>query len=185
MFTFITSNKNKWEEVCKILNFKIPFKDLEIKEVQSLDLMEVLKEKAKEAYKIIKCPVVVEDVSLILKGYNNFPGPLVKWVIKSSGAEGIIKLCKGSKKFDAVAICGVCAYDGKKFHYFEGKVQGKISKKIKGQNGFGWDPVFIPEGKRKTFAEMKTEEKNKISHRKKAWKKASKLFFSFKNPYLF
>ncbi len=176
MFTFITSNKNKWEEVCHILGFKIPFENLEIKEIQSLDLKEILKEKAKEAYKIINKPVVVEDVSLILKGFNNFPGPLVKWLIKSGGPKGIIKICKGCNDFKAEAICGVCAFDGKEFHYFEGKVKGIISKKIRGENGFGWDPVFIPERKKKTFAEMIIKEKNKISHRNKAWKKASKFF---------
>lgn len=175
MFTFITSNKNKWEEVCLILGFKIPFESIDIKEIQSLDLKEILKEKAKEAYKKLNLPVIVEDVSLVLKGFNNFPGPLVKWLIKAMGPEGIIKICRGCNNFEAEAICGVCTYDGKVFNYFEGKVEGKISKKIKGENGFGWDPVFIPKGKKKTFAEMELEEKNKISHRKKAWEKASKF----------
>lgn len=175
MFIFITSNKNKWEEVCRILGFKIPFENLEIKEIQSLDLKEILKEKAKEAYKIIRKPVIVEDVSLVLKGFKNFPGPLIKWLIKAEGPKGIVKICKGCNNFKAEAICGVCTYDGKEFNYFEGKVQGRISRKIKGENGFGWDPVFIPEGESKTFAQMDVKEKNRISHRKKAWKKASKL----------
>lgn len=171
MFTFITSNKNKWKEVCQILNFKIPSRKMNIFEIQELDLKKILKEKAKIAYKNLKKPVVVEDVSLILKGFKNFPGPLVKWIIKTSGPEGIIKLCRVSNNFKAEAICGVCAYDGKKFNYFEGKVKGKISKKVRGKNGFGWDPVFIPESCKKTFAEMPLEEKNKISHRYIAWKK--------------
>lgn len=179
MFTFITSNKNKWEEVCKILNFKIPQKNLELPEIQSLNLKEILKEKALAAFKILKRPVVVEDVSLILKGFKGFPGPLVKWVIKAAGPEGIINFCKGSKNFNAEAICGVCMYDGKNFKYFEGKIKGKISKVVRGKNGFGWDPVFIPEGYRKTFAEMEIKEKNKISHRYLAWKKASNILKKF------
>lgn len=175
MFTFITSNKNKWKEVCKILNFKIPSKKIDLIEIQELDLKKILKEKAKMAYKNLKNPVVVEDVSLILKGFNNFPGPLVKWIIKAKGPEGLIDICRGLKNFEAEAICGICTYDGKKFKYFEGKVKGKISKNVRGENGFGWDPVFIPEGYKKTFAEMDIKEKNKISHRYIAWKKISKF----------
>ncbi|MEJ5166315.1 MAG: RdgB/HAM1 family non-canonical purine NTP pyrophosphatase [Thermoanaerobaculia bacterium] len=179
MFTFITSNKNKWEEVCRILSFKIPYKKMDLLEIQELDLKKILKEKAKIAYQNLKKPVVVEDVSLILKGFNGFPGPLIKWVIKAVGPEGIINLCKGSKNFNAEAICGICTYDGKKFKYFEGKVKGKISKNVRGKNGFGWDPVFIPDGYNKTFAEMDIEEKNKISHRYLAWKKASNILKKF------
>lgn len=175
MFTFITSNKNKWKEVCEIINFKIPFKKIEIEEIQNLDLKIILKEKAKFAFLKIKKNVVVEDVSLCLKGFNNFPGPLVKWIIKTVGAKGIIDLCKVSKNFNAKATCGICAYDGKKFYYFEGNIFGEISKEIRGENGFGWDPVFIPKGFNKTFAEMSNIEKNKISHRKKAWSKFAKF----------
>lgn len=175
MFTFITSNKNKWKEVCEILNFKIPYKSIEVLEIQDLELKKILVEKAKYAFLKIKKAVVVEDVSLCLEGFKNFPGPLVKWVIKAVGAKGIIDLCKISKNFNAKASCGICAYDGKKFYYFEGNVFGNISKKIRGKNGFGWDPVFIPRGFNNTYAEMSQSEKNKISHRKKAWSKFEKF----------
>ncbi len=60
--------------------------------------------------------------------------------------------------------------DGKNY-IFEGIVNGTISKELRGSNGFGYDPVFIPDGYSKTFAEMSLEEKNSISHRKIALKK--------------
>lgn len=180
MFCFVSSNENKWKEVCEILGFKIKWEKVQIKEIQSLNLREILREKAKSSYEILKKPVVVEDVSLILNGYKNFPGPLIKWVIEGIGKHGIINLCRISKNFNAKAICCVCAYDGKSFNFFEGKINGKISKKPKGESGFGWDPLFIPAGFKKTFAEISMEEKNKISHRKKAWEKF-KIFLEKKN----
>ncbi len=171
MYSFVSSNKKKWEEVCKILNYKINWVKVSIPEIQGLDLKKIIKEKIKYAYNLKKIPLVVEDVSLILEGFGNFPGPLIKWFLKGAGREGIIKCCYGLKNFNAIALCGIGVYDGKKFNYFEGKIEGKISKKPKGDNGFGWDPLFIPKGYKKTFAEMEAEEKNKISHRKIAWEK--------------
>ena len=61
-----------------------------------------------------------------------------------------------------------------KKHFFEGKVSGKISKHKSGKSGFGYDPIFIPDGYKKTFSEMTIEEKNLISHRSKAVQKLVK-----------
>ena len=60
--------------------------------------------------------------------------------------------------------------------FFTGKILGKISNKIKGKGGFGYDPIFIPNGCDLTFAEMSIEEKNKISHRSIAIEKFKKIF---------
>jgi XTP/dITP diphosphohydrolase len=59
----------------------------------------------------------------------------------------------------------------KKEYLFEGIVEGRISKMAKGQNGFGYDPIFIPENGQNSFAQMSLEEKNKISHRSRAFQK--------------
>ena len=67
-------------------------------------------------------------------------------------------------------------FNTKKIHSFEGKIDGKLDFSIKGSNGFGYDPIFIPNGYNKTFAEMSIEEKNKISHRAKALEKFIKWF---------
>jgi XTP/dITP diphosphohydrolase len=63
-----------------------------------------------------------------------------------------------------------CILDGKEY-FFEGICPGKITSQRKGNNGFGYDPVFIPDGSGKTFAEMDMTEKNEFSHRKKAMEK--------------
>ena len=66
--------------------------------------------------------------------------------------------------------------------FFEGKIDGKIIFKQKGQNGFGYDSIFIPNGHKKTFAELNLVEKNKISHRSKALKRL--IIFLDKQKYL-
>jgi XTP/dITP diphosphohydrolase len=69
--------------------------------------------------------------------------------------------------------------NGKEVLFFEGIIKGKIVKQ-KGESGFGWDPIFVPEGKTKTFAEMTIKEKNSISHRKKALEKFKKYYLENK-----
>ncbi len=81
------------------------------------------------------------------------------------------------KKIRARFICALTIYDNnKELINSVGKVEGFISPSIKGKNGFGYDPIFIPLGKKITFGEMKVSQKYKIDHRFKAFKKIKKLF---------
>ena len=81
------------------------------------------------------------------------------------------------KKISARFICALVIYwpNGRKI-YSIGKISGKISKIKKGKNGFGYDPIFIPNGYKRTFAEMSKSYKNKIDHRARAFKKIKKFF---------
>ena len=65
----------------------------------------------------------------------------------------------------------ICLIQNGEYHYFEGKIEGIIAATKRGDGGFGYDPVFIPTGSAKTFAEMSMDEKNQFSHRKKATEK--------------
>ena len=82
-----------------------------------------------------------------------------------------------TKKVSARFICALVIYwpNSKKI-YSLGKVSGKISKTKKGKNGFGYDPIFIPNGHKRTFAEMSKSYKYKIDHRAKAFKKIKRFF---------
>ena len=81
------------------------------------------------------------------------------------------------KKIKARFVCALTIYDrNKQIINSIGKVEGCISPIIKGKNGFGYDPIFIPLGKKITFGEMKASQKYKIDHRFKAFKKIKKLF---------
>ena len=75
----------------------------------------------------------------------------------------------------AYFITVLCLFDENGAQFFEGTVHGNILTENKGHQGFGYDPIFVPEGHEITFAEMQPEEKNKISHRKKAFDKFLKV----------
>ena len=82
-----------------------------------------------------------------------------------------------SKKIKARFVCALTIYGlNKKIIKSIGKVEGHISTSLKGKNGFGYDPIFMPRGKKITFAEMKPLQKYKIDHRFKAFKKIKKFF---------
>ena len=167
---FVTGNKNKYNEVNEILNGRVKFAEMDLVEIQSGDIYEIVKHKAKEAYGILKKSVLVEDISLYLECLNKFPGPFIKFMISSIGPEGIYNLVKNYKEKTAIVRCVVCHFDGKEFKFFTGDVKGKIVSP-KGKNGWGFDPIFMPDGKKKTFSQMKKADKNKISHRGVVWNK--------------
>ncbi|MDC1224259.1 RdgB/HAM1 family non-canonical purine NTP pyrophosphatase [Pelagibacteraceae bacterium] len=82
-----------------------------------------------------------------------------------------------TKKIKARFVCALTIYGPKKnFVSSIGKVEGNISPSMKGKNGFGYDPIFIPRGKKITFGEMKPLQKYKIDHRFRAFKKIKKFF---------
>ena len=81
------------------------------------------------------------------------------------------------RKIKARFICALTIYrPNQKIISSIGKIEGSISNTIKGKNGFGYDPIFIPKGKKITFGEMKSIQKHKIDHRFKAFKKIKKFF---------
>jgi len=167
---FITGNPGKIKEVQEIIP-NVEHIELDLKEIQSLDPEVVIGEKLKEAVKQQEGEFFIEDTSLYLDCLNGFPGPLIKWFLERLGGEGIYELIE---KYDdrGARVKNVIGYsDGEKdIHFFIGELRGKIVSP-KGKNGFGWDNIFVPEGFEKTFAEMSAEEKNKISHRRKALEK--------------
>lgn len=166
----VTSNKNKLKEINAILGTSHRVSKINVPEIQSLDVDEVITEKAKAAFLKIKKPVVVTDVTLEIEALGGLPGPFVKFFLHTLGAEGTAKLLKGkstkAKVTDAIAI-----YDGRDLKIFKGTVYGKLIDKAKGTNGFGFDVVFVPRGYKKTYAQLSNKEKNEISHRAKALKK--------------
>ena len=170
---FLTGNKNKLKEAKEIMgsDFKIVNKKIDLDEIQSTSVDEVILNKIKAAYKILKKPCFCEDTGVYIKNMNNFPGALIKFYLDSLGLNKIAKLNGGSKAY-AETVIGY--HDGKKVHFFKGRINGTISKKPKGK-GFGWDPIFIPNKHKESFAEMSSEEKNKISMRKKAFTKFAKF----------
>ena len=165
---FATSNKDKLAEAEVILDVKLKSTSLEIEEIQSLDIVKVAKAKALAYFEAFGQPVFVEDVSLEFSGLNGLPGTYIKDFSTALGNEGLCKLARGLKNRQALARTALVLIDNrKKVHTFIGQVKGCISRNPNGE-GFGWDPIFIPQGSRKTFGQMSLAEKNKYSMRRRA-----------------
>ncbi len=167
---FVTSNEGKLREAEAVLGIALRHRPLDLVEPQSLDLHEVVRSKAAAAFELIKAPVLVEDTGLELLGLGGFPGPLIRWLLASVGASGICRIAHAFGDPRAVARCVTCAADGSQIIVGEGAVLGTIAAQPRGRGGFGWDPAFIPDdGGGRTYGEMDDDEKNLISHRRKAF----------------
>lgn len=167
---FVTSNEGKRREAEAVLGRGLSHRDLDLVEPQTLDLHEVVRCKATAAFEAIRAPVLVEDTALELLGLGGFPGPLIRWLLASVGPDGICRMADAFGDRRAVARCVTFATDGMETATGEGVVLGTIADQPRGTGGFGWDSTFVPEGgDGRTFAEMTDEEKNTISHRRKAF----------------
>lgn len=167
---FITGNKNKFEEVKRILS-EIEQLDIDLPETQGVDARSIIRAKLLEALSYKDGEFIVEDTSLYLDCLNGLPGPLIKWFLKAIGNEGLVSLTEkfGNNKAEAKTIIGY-AKNRNEIEFFEGTVSGSIVTSV-GTSGFGWDSIFQPDGYDKTFAEMTADEKNSVSMRKIAAKK--------------
>jgi non-canonical purine NTP pyrophosphatase (RdgB/HAM1 family) len=169
-FTLVTGNHHKRAEVERILGFPVPCAEIELPEIQSLDLAEVLRAKAREAHRRLDRGVVVEETGLELQALGGFPGPLVKWMLAAVGAPGIARTALALGDPGAVARCQLLYWDGCEEVFGEGVSRGQLVLPPRGGDGFGWDPVFVPEGSDRTFAELGPREKDRTGHRGRAWR---------------
>ena len=177
---FVTGNNNKFNEVLRSfqqedLNYTMEQLKMDPTEIQAETVKEVALFKLNSIKEKIDNSFFIEDagffVDIPLKG---FPGVYSSYVFKTIGNEGIIKLINKFENsvayFEAVIVLYFKPLD--RIFTFEGKVKGKVSLQIRGEEGFGFDPIFIPDiNPNKTFAELSMEEKNKISHRGQALRK--------------
>lgn len=173
-FVLVTGNRGKIAEARLALGADLEAVELDLPEIQSLDLIEVLRAKADEAWRQIGRPLVIEDVSLELQALNGFPGPLVKWMLQALGAEGLARAAHTLGDTRALARCGLLYRDAGRIVAAEGITEGELILPGRGVHGFGWDPVFLPDGETRTFAELTGKEKDAVSHRGRAWRELRK-----------
>lgn len=171
---FATSNENKLREARQILKVEIEGLALNLDEVQTLDPVECAQKKAKAAFKLAKQPVLVEDTALFFTVWNGLPGVFIDYFMKTVGNPGLIKLMKTEQNRAALAQTTLCYFDGNKLVTATGKIDGEIALQERGENGFGWDSIFIPKSYEKTFAELGSTEKNKFSMRRLAFEELKK-----------
>lgn len=158
--TFITGNQNKADYLAKYLGFPVKHVKLDLDEIQSLDLKEIVEHKVKQAYEIVKGPVIVEDVSLEFTALGKLPGPFIRFFVEEVPFENICNMINGMTR-SATAKCVFGYYDGKDLELFEGKLEGEIANTPSGENGYGWDKIFIPKGYNVTRASLNEEDDRK------------------------
>ncbi len=176
---FVSSNNNKFEEIKKILvnfNIKIKFCKIELVEIQSENSLEISIEKAKTAFKYLKQPLIIEDDGLFIKSLGGFPGQYSSFVYKTLGNKGIIKLLEEVKDREAEFKSIIVYISDSLLEVFEGISKGYISSDIR-KGGWGFDPIFQPQGSSLTFGEL-ANEKNYYSHRSIAIKRFAEWYKS-------
>ncbi len=167
MINFITHNPNKFNEVNAIMEnnkIKINWIKMEYEEIQADNTDYISEDSCKKLENIVDPPYFIDDTGLYIDELNGFPGPYASYVQETLGNKNIIKLASGSRAYFKTVI----SFYYEKVYQFTGILNGKISGEEKGENKFGYDPIFIPENYNKTLAEVTLEEKNRISHRSRA-----------------
>ncbi|MGB3682706.1 MAG: non-canonical purine NTP pyrophosphatase [Rubrobacteraceae bacterium] len=172
---FVTSNEHKRREATEILGVELEGAAPEVPEVQALNVSEVAEAKVRAAYETLghpEYPVIVEDSGLVVEAWNGLPGALTKWFMQSVGNEGLLGMMSPETDRSARAVCAVAVAEGpslEKVRVFMGEASGAIASGPRGENGFGWDPIFVPDGSPLTYAQMGAD-KNADSHRARAFR---------------
>ena len=154
-----TGNRHKLEQLQALLERPLRQVELELPELQAIAVRDVIEAKALAAYAEVGRPVLVEDTGLYIAAWNGLPGALVRWFLDAAGVDGICRMLRDFENLSAYAETCIGFYDGATFQSFCGRIDGAISRRPRGANGFGWDPIFEPAGGGKTFAEMTAEDK--------------------------
>ncbi len=168
--SFATSNEHKFKEARAILSsheITLEHFAFDHTEIRSDSLEEIALEALGHAYEKANGPVFVEDGGLFVDALNGFPGTFSGWALKKIGSEGILKLLDCEKNRAASFHACIAYTDGKITKTFFAEAKGAIALDKRGVSGFGYDPIFIPQGYKKTFAEA-PKIKEMVSHRHKA-----------------
>uniref|UniRef100_A0A0N5AT17 Inosine triphosphate pyrophosphatase n=1 Tax=Syphacia muris TaxID=451379 RepID=A0A0N5AT17_9BILA len=189
---FVTGNANKLAEVLygfiflvsQVILFKVSFNfhvenvNIDLPEYQGKP-DEIARLKCLAAAERINGPVIVEDTCLCFNAFGGLPGPYIKWFLKELKPVGLYRLLSGFDDKTAYALCTFAYCDGKggEVKLFRGRTDGCIVEP-RGENYFGWDPCFQPDGYSQTYAEMDRKLKNSLSHRFKALEQLKNFFIA-------
>jgi XTP/dITP diphosphohydrolase len=179
---FATGNRGKMKEARLILSpFRIrpvPFNGKGV-EVQADTVSEVASFSARAAAARYRKALIVEDAGLFVDALNGFPGPFSSYVFRTIGIAGLLRLLEGEMSRGARFRSAVsyCAPGGDPI-VFDGDVEGRILVAPAGTGGFGFDPVFVPNGEEKSMGQMTLEEKCGVSHRGMSMRKFASWFLS-------
>ncbi|MGU3373918.1 RdgB/HAM1 family non-canonical purine NTP pyrophosphatase [Chryseobacterium sp. M5A1_1a] len=173
-----THNEHKKEEIQQILGNECTVKSLTdyniheeiVEDGDSFHANALIK--AKYCFEKTGVPSLGDDSGLVVESLDGRPGIFSARYAGDhdfgKNIEKVLEEMQGIENRKAYFVTVLCYYDEKGAEYFEGRAHGNLLTENKGFKGFGYDPIFVPEGHERTFAEMNPEDKNKISHRKQA-----------------
>ncbi len=173
-----THNQHKKEEIQQILGDKFTVTSLTDYDIHD----EIVEDgdtfhanaliKAQYCFDTTGKPSLGDDSGLVVEALDGRPGIYsARYAGDHDFAKNMAKILEELEQVEnrkAYFVTVMCLVDETGVNYFEGRVYGNLTKEVRGEKGFGYDPIFVPENHQITFAEMKAEDKNKISHRKKA-----------------
>ena len=174
-----TNNLHKKDEIQQILG-----PEYEIKSLKDVEIFDDIIEdgdsfeanaliKAKYCFDKTQLSSLGDDSGLVVEALDGRPGIFSARYASNHdfklNMEKVLSELQGIENRRAYFITVLCLYNGQETKYYEGRVYGQISQEMSGKKGFGYDPIFVPDGHQISFADMPTEEKNKISHRAQAF----------------
>ena len=183
---FASQNKHKIKEIQSVLEGSYIIKSLqdvgfsgELEEPFDT-FTENAKTKAKQGYDIFNLPCFAEDAGLVIEALEGRPGVLSARYAGNNkdpqaNIDKVIQEMQGDANRNAYFIAVIAYYSGTGYHLFEGRINGTILDQRAGDGGFGYDPIFMPDGYYQSFGELGDEVKSKISHRSIA----ARQFISF------
>jgi XTP/dITP diphosphohydrolase len=166
---FVTSNRGKFREARALLapyGVRLSWVRRTLPELQSDDLAEVARSKS-AAIRGRRGWVLVEDSGLFVASLHGFPGVYSAHFLRLWGFPPILELLRKRPR-EAAFRCVAVLRHGTDRRTFAGEVRGSIARRPAGRHGFGYDPIFVPTGYRRTFAELPARTKNSLSHRGRA-----------------
>jgi XTP/dITP diphosphohydrolase len=174
---FVTTNTGKFQDVCRFLAEFAPAVQLEqvaldVPEIQSLDVEQVIEAKARAIWPQIQRPFLVDDGGVYLLKYHKFPGTMSKQVFEGIGLAGIWLLAQGDPRVSFRCVIAYCTSPNE-IQYFEGRCDGKLvaPSSVSHHPQLPYTAIFVPEGFTKTMAEIRnTGDERFIHHRYKAIK---------------
>lgn len=167
----VTSNRHKLEEYrqgLSVLGMQVDHMDVECDEIQADTLEEVVLSCMEQLKRDGHRNFMLDDSGLFVPSLNGFPGVYSAYVMHTIGCQGMLRLMEGLDRSAYFECCiGVCSERLGEFTV-SGVSRGRIIGEERGDAGFGYDPIFSPEGAELTFAEMDMGTKNEHSHRGRA-----------------
>ncbi|HEX9816595.1 MAG TPA: XTP/dITP diphosphatase [Candidatus Thermoplasmatota archaeon] len=185
---FVTSNQGKVKEAqarLASLGIEVVGNARDLEEIQADTIEAVARHKARQLLGKIRPPFFIEDAGLHIDALRGFPATYSSFVFRTIGVDGILRLLEGKtgKERRAYFLAVIAYVDvSRRVRIFTGRADGHIADAAHGKNGFGFDPIFIPDRSTRTFAELDADEKGEVSHRGHALDQLARHLSGRKRP---